>query len=178
MDQYLHYVSGFFAHREEAEAVCASLGKRGVPRERLQIFAAESASSGTKPKGENNKVLKSVIKDAAIGTAVGAGIGALGEVALVAASVSLFVASPLIAPLAMLGWGASLGGIIGGVMGAESHAGAKDGKEEGKLSSLIQDAILSGQVVVVAETRSEEETAIAREVIQAAVGDFEDAKAA
>jgi len=178
MDQYLHHVSGFFAHREEAEAACSRLNARGVPRERVQIFAAESAPSGTRPQGDDNKVLKSVIKDAAIGTAVGAGIGALGEVALVAASVSLFVASPLIAPLAMLGWGASLGGLLGAMAGAGSHAGAKDGKKEGKFSSLIQDAILSGQVVLVAETRTEQETAIAREIIQAAVGEFEDAKAA
>jgi hypothetical protein len=178
MDQYLHYVSGFFAHREEAEAARSNLVERGIARERLQVFAAESAPSGTTPQGDNNNVLKSVIKDAAIGTAVGAGVGALGEVALAAASVSLFVASPLIAPLAMLGWGASLGAIIGGATGAGSHAGVKDGKEEGKLSSLVQDAILSGQVVLVAETRSEAETAIAREIIQAAVGEFEDAKAA
>lgn len=41
-------------------------------------------------------------------------------------------------------------------------------------SSLVRDAIASGQVVLVAETRTEQETAIAREVIQALVGDSKD----
>ena len=43
----------------------------------------------------------------AVGTAVGTGIGALAQLALVAANVTLFIASPLVAPLVMLGWGAT-----------------------------------------------------------------------
>jgi hypothetical protein len=54
-----------------------------------------------------------VIIDGAIGTAVGAGLGALGEAALAAANVSLFVASPIIGTLTMMGWGAALGAIMG-----------------------------------------------------------------
>jgi len=97
---------------------------------------------------------------------VGTGVGALAQVALVAANVSLFVASPLIAPLAMLGWGAGLGGLVGAAVGAE--------KKEGPFSALVRDAISIGQVVLVAETLTEQETAIAREVIQASVGDCND----
>lgn len=178
MDQYRHYVSGFFAHREEAEAARSTLSGRGLPLERLQIFAADSAPASTEPQGDSNKVLNSVVKDAVVGIAVGTGIGALGEVALVAAGVSLFIASPLVAPLAMLGWGASLGGIIGAAAGAGNHAENDDGAKKGKLSALVHDAIMSGQVVLVAETLSEEEAAIARELIQAAVGEYKDVKAA
>ena len=82
---------------------------------------------------------------------------------------SLFVASPLIAPLALLGWGASLGGFIGAATGA--------GNKDERFSALIRDAISNGQVVLVAETRSEEETAIARETIRASVGDCKDVNA-
>jgi hypothetical protein len=85
--------------------------------------------------------------------------------------VSLFVASPLVAPLVMMGWGASLGGLIGAV------AGASDTKSR-TLSALVGDAISRGQFVVVAETRSERETTLARDVIKASVGDFEDVSAA
>jgi hypothetical protein len=42
------------------------------------------------------------------------------------------------------------------------------------LSDLIGDAIASGQVVLVAETRTPQETAIAGEVIQASVGGSKD----
>ncbi|MDD5248453.1 MAG: hypothetical protein PHY45_05685 [Rhodocyclaceae bacterium] len=177
MDAYRHYVSGFFAHREEARNACSRLVERGLPRERLQMFAAESAPPIAAPEGDSSKVLTGVLKDAVIGTAVGTAVGALAEVALVAANVSLFVAGPLVAPLAMLGWGASVGGLMGAAAGAQGRAGSAK-QQEGKLSALIQDAIFSGQVVVVAETGSERETAIAREVIQAAVGEYQDAKAA
>jgi hypothetical protein len=170
MNEYRHHVSGFFAHREAAESALSRLVERGLPRERLHIFATDPTVSDTAPKEGSNAVLKDVLVDSAIGTAVGTGLGALAEVGLVAASVSLFVASPLIAPLMMLGWGASIGALIGAAAGATAGPGNK----EGWLSDLIGDAIASGQVVLVAETRTEQETAIAREVIQASVGGSKD----
>ena len=170
MDEYRHYVSGFFAHRAEAEGALASLVERGLPRERLQIFDADSSLPVSEPKGQSNETLTNVLVDGAIGAAVGTGVGALAQVALVAGSVSLFVASPLIAPLVMLGWGASLGGIIGAAAGANVDVKHK----EGWLSDLIRDAITSGQVVLVVETRTEQETASAREVIEASVGESKD----
>jgi hypothetical protein len=174
MNPYRHHVSGFFAHRAEAESAFSRLVERGVPRDRLQIFDNDSALPAPGPQADSTEVLTDVLVDGAIGTAVGVGIGALGEVALVAASVSLFIASPLLAPLAMLGWGASIGGIIGAVSGASAAAG----KKEGRLADLIRDAISSGQVVLVAETRTEQETVIAREVIQTSVGAYEDVSTA
>ena len=167
MAEYSHHVSGFFAQREEAQSVLSRLVERGLPREHLQIYTADAAASGSAPEAGSNEVLKDVLVDSAIGTAVGTGLGALGVVALAAGSVSLFIASPLIAPLVMLGWGASIGGLVGAAAGATPGAGNK----EGWLSDLVGDAIASGQVVLVAETRTEQETATAREVIQASVGD-------
>jgi hypothetical protein len=170
MDEYRHHVSGFFAHREQAESVFSRLVEQGLLRERLHIFAADPAASDAAPNEGSNEVLKDVIVDGSIGAAVGTGIGALGSVALAVANVSLFIASPLIAPLVMLGWGASLGGLVGAAAGSP----AGDEKKEGWVSDLVGDAIASGQVVLVAETRSEQETAIAREVIQASIGESKD----
>ena len=48
-----------------------------------------------------------------------------------------------------------------------------DGKE-GWLSALVRDAIASDQTVLVVQARTEQETAIAREVIQTSVGDYRD----
>ncbi|HEY6897643.1 MAG TPA: hypothetical protein VI279_10295 [Rhodocyclaceae bacterium] len=166
MDQYRHHVSGFFPHREDAEGALARLVDGGLPRDQLQILDADSLPGATVKPASSNEVLKDVLVDGAIGTAVGSGIGMLAELALVAANVTLFVASPLVAPLAMLGWGASLGGFIGAAAGA--------GSKDGKFSTLIQDAIASGQVVIVAETRSEQETTIATEVIQTLIGQSTD----
>lgn len=170
MDEYRHHVSGFFAHREEAEAAVTRLVERGIPRDQLQLFDADSGPVVAEPKGESNEVLTNVLVDGAIGTAVGTGIGALAQLALVASSVSLFVASPLIAPLVMLGWGASLGAFVGAAAGANTDVEHK----EGWLADLVHDAITNGQVVLVAQTRSAEQTAIAREIVGNAVGEFQD----
>jgi hypothetical protein len=165
MDEYRHHVSGFFADREQADRALSMLIELGLPRERLQILATDAAASNTE-HADSDAVLNDIVVDGAVGAVVGTGLGALAELALVAANVSLFIASPLIAPLAMLGWGATLGGFIGAAAGA--------GNKDGEFSELIRAAISSGQVVLLAETRSPAETAIAREVIQAAVGEYED----
>ncbi|WP_306605659.1 hypothetical protein [Azonexus sp.] len=170
MDEYRHHISGFFAHREEAEGAANRLAARGIPRDQLQLFDADSGPLVAQPKGESNEVLNKVLVDGAIGTAVGAGIGALTQLALVAGSVTLFVASPLVAPLVMLGWGASLGAFVGAAAGANTGVERK----EGWLADLIHDAVANGQVVLVAQTRSEEQTAIAREIVSNAVGEFQD----
>ena len=170
MDEYRHHVSGFFAHREEAEGARSRLVEQGLPREQIQLFDADSGPAITKPEGESNEVLTNVLVDGAIGTVVGTGIGALAQLALVAGSVTLFVASPLVAPLVMLGWGASLGAFVGAAAGADASVEPK----EGWLSDLVRDAIANGQVVLVAQTRTEQETTIARDVIGSAVGEFKD----
>ena len=75
MDQYRHHVSGFFAHRAEAEGAVSTLVGRGLGRDRLQLFDADSGPAISEPKGESNEVLTNVLFDGAIGTAVGTGMG-------------------------------------------------------------------------------------------------------
>jgi hypothetical protein len=180
MDAYLHHVSGFFSSREEAEIISAKLAGRGLPPERLRIFAGHATSAAESP-ADSNDALKDVVVDGTIGAAVGAGVGALAQVALTAANVSLFIASPLIAPLVMLGWGVSLGGLVGASVGASSDAAPSDPKhkhKDGWFADLISDAVSNGQAVLVAETRTEEETLLARRIIRASVGDYKDVDAA
>jgi hypothetical protein len=169
MTEYRHHVSGFFVKPEEAHIAFSKLMERGLPPDQLRIYDNETAAREPAPAANSNTMLNNLIVDGAVGAAVGTGIGALAEVALVVANVSLFIASPLLAPLAMLGWGASLGGLIGAVVGSESTD-----KKEGKFADLVRDAIMNGQVVLVVQTRSEHETAVAQEVIKDAVGDFKD----
>ena len=182
MNQTSHHVSGFFAVCDEARATRDELVVRGLPPAQLRIYETDEVPSAPMPKGDSNAVLKDVLVDGAIGTAVGTGLGALAEVALVAANVTLFIASPLIAPLAMLGWGAAIGGVVGATAGATADpraAGASgDDMKDSWLSDMVRDAVSQGQIVLVAETRPAPETAIAREVIGASVGDVRDVVAA
>lgn len=171
MADYHHHVTGFFANRHDAQNALSSLVEQGVPRDRLQILKTDSNSPDPASQESDYAVLKDVLVDGAIGTAVGTGLGALAEVALIATNVSLFVASPLLAPLMLLGWGAGIGGLIGATTGAVSHSPLA-GEKQGWLSSLIQNAISSGQIVLVVQSRTEQETTIAREFLQSAVSDY------
>lgn len=183
MNQTSHHVSGFFAVCDEARATRAELVVRGLPPAQLHIYETDEVPAAPMPKGDSNAVLKDVLVDGAIGTAVGTGLGALAEVALVAANVTLFIASPLIAPLAMLGWGAAIGGVVGATAGATADpppavGSSGDDKKDNWLSDMVRDAVSHGQIVLVAETCTAQETAIAREVIGASVGDVRDVVAA
>lgn len=169
MRAYTHHVSGFFARRQEAEDAVVRLVECGLPRDRFSIFEADTNLPSAPPPTVSDTVLKDVLVNSAIGTAVGTGVGALAEVTLAVASVSLFIASPLVAPLVMLGWGASLGMFVGAGIGA-FHDGKK---REGPLSDLIGDAIAHNQVVLVAITRSEKETATAQDIIRNSVGAYQ-----
>lgn len=169
MDHH-HYVSGFFATQEDAEGTLSVLIAKGLPAQRLNIFKTNLDPSVSKTEAKSNEVLKDMLVDGAIGATVGTGIGALAEVALIAANVSLFIASPLVAPLALLGWGASLGAMAGATIG--SKVGADD--KGGRFSDMIRDAISNGQIVLVAETTTQDETALAQKIIKAAVSDHKD----
>ncbi len=160
MDEKNHIVSGIYTSRAEAESVRDQLLARGLPLAQTNIVDDVKTAGNTRMVVDDI-ALKDVLVDGSIGAAVGTGIGALAQVALVVANVSLFVASPLIAPLAMLGWGAALGGVVGAVVGAEKS----EDRTDGKFSELVLDAIRSGHVVLIAHTRSVEETAMVREVI-------------
>ncbi|WP_417583920.1 hypothetical protein [Nitrincola sp.] len=171
MNDYRHHVSGFFALRVEAENAVSKLVDKGLSREQMHIYSADSNSPSPAPEGKSDATLKNILVDGAVGTAVGTGAGVLGSVALAATSVTLFVASPVVAPLVLIGWGASLGGLIGTAVGSADDSGKK---KEGTLSDLIGDAIANGHVALVVETRTEQETAMASEVIKDSVGECKD----
>lgn len=166
MNTYKHHVSGFFAEREQAQAALNSLLKLGLPSDRLHCLDAHEPKTETRTHPQSKEVLSDMLTDSAIGVAVGIGAGTLAELALTVTSVSLFVASPLIAPLALLGWGASLGGFLGAAIGA--------GKAKRSFAELIHDARASGHTVLLAETRSEEESSRAQQLMRQATGSDKD----
>jgi outer membrane lipoprotein SlyB len=165
MENYRHHLSGFFEHRDIAQKAFDQLVAQGLPAERVHLFDATSSPEHKSTEG-SNQVLKNMLVDGTIGTVAGTAVGGLVQVALIATNVTLFVASPLIAPLVLLGWGASIGGFVGATIGAVTNAKP--------LSALVEDAITNGQIVVVAETRSEEETKIAKEIFRDTIGDYQD----
>jgi hypothetical protein len=169
MSQYTHHVSGIFSHQHAADRARLRLIEGGIPSSRIALIDSTTPPAASE-QAKSNVVLKDMLVKGAIGTAVGTGIGALTEVALVAASVTIFVASPLVAPLALLGWGATLGATVGATLGAK--VGSADQKSW--LSDLVKDAIVDGQVMLVVKTLNQQETAITAEIIKLSVDNYKD----
>jgi hypothetical protein len=171
MDDYRHHVSGFFPHYDKADSTLATLLEHGIPSAQLQIFvAAGQVPPAPTPQKHSIAALQELLVDGAIGTAVGSGLGGLATLGMAAANVSLFIASPLLAPLILLCGGASLGAFVGALLGASSTTD----EHPGRFADLIQAAIKAGDVVLVVETYSAKQTAIARDLMAAAVGEYKD----
>ena len=161
MENYLHRVVGIYPSVDEALAVRQQLLDRGVPAANVHLLEPGTAASGNHParlpEADSDDVMKEILREGAIGTAVGTAAGAVGTAALAVAGVSLFVASPVIAPLAMIGWGAGLGGLVGA---ATATLGRK-----GDVADLVRDALQSGHVVLLAHANDETQTALLRKII-------------
>ncbi|MBH1970038.1 hypothetical protein FK216_02375 [Moraxellaceae bacterium AER2_44_116] len=167
MENYNHTVSGIYPNFEEAKATLTLLHTQGLASTQLNIIQSNNAAAALQQHTKSDNVLNDVIVDGAVGTVVGAGAFGLGHLALVWANISLFVASPLLGPLIMLGWGASVGGLFGAIAGA-TVVSEEDSKGKSFIH-LVEDAISRGYVVLVAQTMTEQETLLAQEIIRDSV---------
>lgn len=174
MESQSHIVSGIYASRAEAETVRSQLVERGLPHQQVRVVERARADDSNPGLDDADQVLKEVLVDGTVGTLVGTGLGALGQMALVASNLTLFVASPLVAPLAMLGWGAAVGGLVGAAAGADKSAA----KHDGKFADLVHYAIHSGHVTLIAETLTPPEKTLAAEVIGASLVNRDEQRAA
>lgn len=163
METYLHRVIGIYPSRAAAEVVRGELVDRGLPEDKLDVLEPGATEARRLPDADSDDVLKEVLREGAIGTAIGTAAGAVGTAALMAAGITVFIASPIVAPLAMLGWGAGVGGLLGAATGAQRH--------KGDVSDLVRDALQAGHVVLLAYAGTEEQTSVAREVIGASMSE-------
>lgn len=169
MRQYHHQISGFFSHRDQAEDAYSKLIQQGIAQDQLTLRAADSAPfPNAAGNHSSNDVLKAVLISTAIGAVIGSIAGIVVELALMAANINLFVASPLIAPLVLIGWGASIGGFIGAAMGAM--------KKNRPLTQLVQESILNGQFALVVDTHNRQQTSTAKAVLETMVGGYKNAR--
>ena len=164
MENYNHTVSGIYPTFEEAKATFTRLETQGIASTQLNIIQSNNAATALQQHTDSDHVLKDVVVDGAVGTVVGAGAFGLGHLALVWANISLFVASPVLGPLIMLGWGASIGGLFGAIAGA-TVVPEEDSKHKSFIH-LVEDAISRGYVVLVVQTTSEEETLLVQNIIR------------
>lgn len=157
MNHYLHRIVGLYPSKVEANDARDRLVAEGVTSTQVRVLSAGPAGAAEDSKSDSDDVLKDLLRDGAIGTAVGTAAGAGVSIALAAANLTLFIASPVLGALYLIGWGASLGGLVGAVVGAE--------RDKGDVSTLIKDALAHGQVVLVVHARTEAETSLAQQVV-------------
>ncbi len=157
MDQTSHRIVGIYDSRASARSAGAQIVDLGLAPNQIRLLETATNAVGTDYDGESDKVLDDLLHDGAIGTAVGTAAGAGVSIALAAANITLFIASPILSALYLLGWGASLGGVVGAVVGAEG--------KKGDLPTLIKDALKAGQVVLVIHAHTDDEAARARHVV-------------
>jgi hypothetical protein len=159
MDKYLHRVVGIYPSLAEASQARDLTISRGLASTQVRLLTGGAAGTGAgaDAKADSDDVLKDLLRDGAIGTAVGTAAGAGVSIALAAADLTLFIASPVLGALYLLGWGASLGGLAGAAVGAQ--------RSKGDVSTLIKDALAQGQVVLVVHARNEAETSLAQDVL-------------
>lgn len=100
------------------------------------------------------------------GAVIGGVLGGLVQAGLVVSDMGLLMASPVLAPIMLVGSGAFLGAFVGALAGVSSLTP--------KPSPLMQDEVADGGSVLLANTRSAEETAMAREVLTASSGTCKD----
>jgi hypothetical protein len=161
MDKYLHRVVGLYSSRAVAEAVRDELLAHDLAPNQIRLIAPGSGAAGPDAAADSDDVLKDLLRDGAIGTAVGTAAGAGVSIALAAANLTLFIASPALGALYLLGWGASVGGVIGAFVGAE--------RSKGDVHHLIVDALASGQFVLVVHANTEIQTSQAQRIIGASM---------
>ena len=164
MSLYPHFISGFFDRKDDAILVTEKLAESGISDNHIHTIDKDTPLPQRGAEDSSDNVLKDILVDGAIGTAVGTGVGGLLAIAMIGANVTLFIASPLLGPLMMLGWGAGIGGLMGASVGAAEKLKP--------LSTLVHDAITKGGVVVIVEAHDEDEANSAREIFKDAVGDY------
>ncbi len=157
MESYLHRVVGLYASTADAEEARDLLVAQGIAPAQIKVLTAASTGAGTDAKSDSDDVLKDLLRDGAIGTAVGTAAGAGVSIAMAAANLTLFIASPVLGALYLIGWGASLGGLVGAVVGSE--------RSHGDVSTLIKEALANGQVVLVVHARTGSETSQAQQLV-------------
>lgn len=150
-----HVLSAVYPSRQEADGVLMLLVAQGIASSEVRIF--HQTPEPVTDAG-SDEVLKDVLVDGGVGTLLGAGVGAVGTLAIVASGLTLFVASPVVAPLAMLGWFAGLGGIVGAAVGA--------GRRLSPFSDLVKDAVQAGNTVLVVHTHNPADQTRVRDILE------------
>lgn len=154
MSQTSHKVAGIYPDHANARAAVEALRQAGIGEEAIAMVDKDDWQSAfTDP----HTVTERAKHKLASGTGIGAGLGALGAGALVAAEVAVIAAAPVLAMLAGAGLGAAAGTAYTGVSSSSVR--------EPVFRDVVREAVTQGHVVVIVRTFSEAESLHAQDLI-------------
>jgi hypothetical protein len=118
MDSNLHRIVGLYPSLAEANEARDLMVADGMAATQISVLTAGPIGAGAESKSDSDDVLKDLLRDGATGAAVGTAARAGVSIALAAANLTLFIASPVLGALYLLGWRSSLGGLVGAAVRA------------------------------------------------------------
>lgn len=157
MKTYLHRVIGLYPNAAAATLDRERVVAQGLAARQIWQLAPGVDAAGPHAGADSDDVLKDLLRDGTLGAALGTALGVGVAVALWAAGLTLFLGSPLLSALTVVGWGVSMGAMIGALVGLV--------RDKGDGGRLIKEALASGQVVLVVHARTEDEATRARAVL-------------
>lgn len=164
--EFKHELAGIYADKEAAEKAHEALIGAGFDASDIRLIPPakvtedeDAVSRDIEP--ESGGTRDQILKDTAVGTAVGGGVGAVGAGAIGLMAPMLFAAAPVVAPLIVMGYGAAIGGMGGAITGLHI--------EKTRLASIVQDALKGGFFVVLVHARDEAAYRKARDVMETTV---------
>lgn len=149
MSQRLEMLSAVFPGRENVEAVCYALHKKGYSDKEISVIMSETVHDKHFTEGSHlgAEVIKGSIKGTTIGSIAGAIAGAISAIGTTIAlpGLGIMVAGPLAIGLA----GALAGGATGGLTGAMIGAGFAEERVR-----IYEPQIKSGNIVITVHPHS------------------------
>ena len=156
---YPHKIAAVYPDGATAEEALQALDAAGL--DNIEVTSLEPGEAGVSHaiEPETDETANRIVLDTVYGSAAGGAAGAVTAGAIAAVLPSLFVSAPVVAPLILLGYGATIGGTAGAILGLKPR--------ETFLAGLVKDALKSGFHVVIVhaannEARQRAETLIGR----------------
>ena len=157
-EHYPHKVAAVYASAAAAEAAQRELLEARLGDIVIREVGPNTLDADARIEPEQKQTRNSFIKDILAGGALGAAVGAAGAGASAALLPTLFVAAPVLGPLMVVGYAATLGGGAGAVKAFKI--------KEGVLAGVVEDAAKDGLYSLIVHAPDAETQAHVEEVIQ------------
>ncbi len=119
MKQYPHKLAGIFPDSTSLAQAEKLFHDAGFSKEQVNPVQAGEAvrEQEKKIEPESTGVRKEFVRDIAMGTGVGGVGGAIGAAGIGLGLPALYVSAPVVAPLMVIGYAATVGGLAGAIRG-------------------------------------------------------------